>query len=133
MTTAGTVLLVDDEEKLLKSLGRALRAEGHRVVERGDGRDARAVIADGGVDVMVVDNLMPGLTGLELIREIVATVPEPDRPQIVMMTAHATVSDAIEAMKLGALDFLQKPFEIDHLLVTVSRAVEHQRLRTQHR
>ena len=133
MTTAGTVLLVDDEEKLLKSLGRALRAEGHRVVERGDGRDARAVIADGGVDVMVVDNLMPGLTGLELIREVVATVPEPDRPQIVMMTAHATVSDAIEAMKLGALDFLQKPFEIDHLLVTVSRAVEHQRLRTQHR
>jgi two-component system response regulator AtoC len=133
MTTAGTVLLVDDEEKLLKSLGRALRAEGHRVVERGDGRDARAVIADGGVDVMVVDNLMPGLTGLELIRDVVATVPEPDRPQIVMMTAHATVNDAIEAMKLGALDFLQKPFEIDHLLVTVSRAVEHQRLRTQHR
>jgi two-component system response regulator AtoC len=133
MTTTGTVLLVDDEEKLLKSLGRALRAEGHRVVERGDGRDARAVIADGGVDVMVVDNLMPGVTGLELIRDVVATVPETDRPQIVMMTAHATVSDAIEAMKLGALDFLQKPFEIDHLLVTVSRAVDHQRLRTQHR
>jgi DNA-binding NtrC family response regulator len=133
MTTAGTVLLVDDEEKLLKSLGRALRAEGHRVVERGDGREARAVIADGGVDVLVVDNLMPGLTGLELIRDVVATVPEPDRPQLVMMTAHATVSDAIEAMKLGALDFLQKPFEIDHLLVTVSRAVEHQRLRTEHR
>jgi two-component system response regulator AtoC len=133
MTTTGTVLLVDDEEKLLKSLGRALRAEGHRVVERGDGRDARAVISDGGVDVMVVDNLMPGVTGLELIRDVVATVPETDRPQIVMMTAHATVSDAIEAMKLGALDFLQKPFEIDHLLVTVSRAVDHQRLRTQHR
>jgi DNA-binding NtrC family response regulator len=80
----------------------------------------------------VVDNLMPGLTGIELIRDIVSTVPESDRPQIVMMTAHATVADAIEAMKLGALDFLQKPFEIEHLLVTVSRAVEHQRLRTQH-
>jgi DNA-binding NtrC family response regulator len=133
MTTTGLILLVDDEEKILKTLGRALRDEGHRVVERGDAREARSLIAEGGVDVLVVDNLMPGLTGLELIRDIVANVPESDRPQIVMMTAHATVSDAIEAMKLGALDFLQKPFEIEHLLVTVSRAVEHQRLRTQHR
>ena len=133
MTTTGLILLVDDEEKILKTLGRALRDEGHRVVERGDAREARGLIAEGGVDVLVVDNLMPGLTGLELIRDIVATVPESDRPQIVMMTAHATVADAIEAMKLGALDFLQKPFEIEHLLVTVSRAVEHQRLRTQHR
>jgi DNA-binding NtrC family response regulator len=133
MTTTGSILLVDDEEKILKTLGRALRDEGHRVVERGDAREARSLIGEGGVDVLVVDNLMPGLTGLELIRDVVATVSEPDRPQIVMMTAHATVADAIEAMKLGALDFLQKPFEIDHLLVTVSRAVEHQRLRTQHR
>ena len=133
MTTTGMILLVDDEEKILKALGRALRDEGHRVVECGEAREARGLIADGGVDVLVVDNLMPGLTGLELIRDIVATVPETDRPQIVMMTAHATVADAIEAMKLGALDFLQKPFEIEHLLVTVSRAVEHQRLRTQHR
>ena len=133
MTTTGSILLVDDEEKILKSLGRALRGEGHRVLERADARQARALVADGGIDVLVVDNLMPGMTGLELIRDVVATVPEADRPQIVMMTAHATVADAIEAMKLGALDFLQKPFEIDHLLVTVSRAVDHQRLRTQHR
>ena len=134
MTTTGAILLVDDEEKILKTLGRALRTEGHRVLERADGRQARTVLGEGGIDVLVVDNLMPGLTGLELIRDVVATVPEPDRPQIIMlMTAHATVADAIQAMKLGALDFLQKPFEIDHLLVTVSRAVDHQRLRTQHR
>ena len=50
-----------------------------------------------------------------------------------MMTAHATVESAIEAMKLGAFDYLQKPFEIDELLVVVSRALEHQRLRTEHR
>jgi len=131
--TPGAVLLVDDEEKILKTLGRALRAEGHRVVERADAREARRLLADESFDVLVVDNLMPGITGLELIRELVATVPESDRPQIIMMTAHATVADAIEAMKLGALDFLQKPFEIDHLLVTIRRAIEHQRLRTQHR
>src|SRR5207247_5019572 len=83
-------------------------------------------------DVLVVDNMMPEMTGLELIRELVATTPEEERPQILMMTAHATVESAIEAMKLGALDFLQKPFEIDELLVVVDRALEHQRLRTQH-
>jgi DNA-binding NtrC family response regulator len=55
-----------------------------------------------------------------------------DRPQIVMMTAHATIESAIEAMKLGALDYLQKPFEIDEFVVVVRRAIEHARLRTHH-
>jgi two-component system, NtrC family, response regulator AtoC len=133
MTATGSVLLVDDEEKILKTLGRALRSDGHRVVESASAREAKRLLGDEAFDVLIVDNLMPGLTGLELIRELVTSAQEPERPQIVMMTAHATVADAIEAMKLGALDFLQKPFEVDHLLVTVSRAVEHQRLRTQHR
>jgi DNA-binding NtrC family response regulator len=132
MSATGSILLVDDEEKILKTLGRALRTEGHRVVESSNAREAKRLLADS-FDVLIVDNLMPGPTGLELIRELVAGSSEPERPQIIMMTAHATVADAIEAMKLGALDFLQKPFEVEHLLVTVSRAVEHQRLRTQHR
>src|SRR5207249_11495659 len=59
--------------------------------------------------------------------------PEGERPQILMMTAHATVESAIEAMRLGALDYLQKPFEIDELLVVVRRALEHQRLSTDYR
>jgi two-component system response regulator AtoC len=132
MSATGSILLVDDEEKILKTLGRALRGEGHRVVESANAREAKRLLADS-FDVLIVDNLMPGPTGLELIRELVAGSPEQERPQIIMMTAHATVADAIEAMKLGALDFLQKPFEVEHLLVTVARAVEHQRLRTQHR
>jgi DNA-binding NtrC family response regulator len=132
MSATGSILLVDDEEKILKTLGRALRGEGHRVVESANAREAKRLLADS-FDVLILDNLMPGPTGLELIRELVANAPEHDRPQIIMMTAHATVADAIEAMKLGALDFLQKPFEVEHLIVTVARAVEHQRLRTQHR
>jgi DNA-binding NtrC family response regulator len=133
MTHCGSVLLVDDEDKLLKSLGRALRAEGHRVVEAASAASATRLLTDQTFDVLVVDNLMPDGTGLELIRELVSTTPETERPQIVMMTAHATIESAIEAMKLGALDFLQKPFEIDELVVVVARAIEHQRLRTQHR
>jgi DNA-binding NtrC family response regulator len=128
----GSILLVDDEERLLKALSRALAAEGHEVSTARSVAEAQRLLAARPFDLLVVDNLMPHRTGLDLIRDLAAT-PETERPQIVMMTAHATVESAIEAMKLGALDYLQKPFEIDELLVVARRAVEHQRLRTQHR
>src|SRR5437868_14988346 len=129
----GSILLVDDEEKILKALGRALRDAGHGVVETTSPRHAQRLLAERAFDVLVVDNVMPALNGLDLIRELVASTPEGERPQILMMTAHATVESALEAMKLGALDYLQKPFEIDELLVVVRRALEHQRLRTEYR
>src|ERR1051325_8112485 len=129
----GSILLADDEEKILKRLGRALRDEGHEVVETTSARGAQRQLVEKAFDLLVVDNVMPGMTGLELIREIAQTMPPSERPQVLMMTAHATVESAIEAMKLGALDYLQKPFEIDELLVVVRRALDHQRLRTEHR
>src|SRR3954466_8139913 len=128
----GSILLVDDEEKILKALGRALRDAGHGVVETTSPRHAQRLLAERAFDVLVVDNVMPELNGLELIREYVGATPEGERAQILMMTAHATVESAIEAMKLGALDYLQKPFEIDELLVVVRRALDHQRLRSEY-
>jgi DNA-binding NtrC family response regulator len=133
MAIRGSILLVDDEEKILKALGRALRTAGHEVIETASPRDALKLLAERAFDVMLVDNVMPQLSGLDLIREYVSSTPEGERPQILMMTAHATVESAIEAMKLGALDYLQKPFEIDELLVVVTRAIDHQRLRTEYR
>src|SRR5262252_9787671 len=129
----GSILLVDDEEKILKSLGRALRDAGHRVVDTTSAREAQRLLAERSFDLLIVDNVMPETSGLDLIRDYVGSTPESERPQILMMTAHATVESAIEAMKLGALDYLQKPFEIDELLVVVRRALDHQRLRTEHR
>jgi DNA-binding NtrC family response regulator len=133
MPVRGSLLLVDDEEKIRRVLGQALRAEGHEVLEAASASEARRLLAERSVDVMIVDNLMPDMTGLDLIRELVVAMPEADRPQILMMTAHATVESAIEAMKLGALDYLQKPFEVDELLVVVGRALDHHRLRTHQR
>ena len=134
MTThRGTILLVDDEEKILKALGRALRDAGHAVVDTTNPRQAQKLLAERSFDLLVVDNVMPELSGLDLIREYVASTPENERSQILMMTAHATVESAIEAMKLGALDYLQKPFEIDELLVVARRALEHQRLTSEYR
>ncbi len=133
MALRGSILLVDDEEKILKALGRALREAGLEVIETRNPRDAQRLLAERAFDVLLVDNVMPQLSGLDLIREYVASTPEGERPQILMMTAHATVESAIEAMKLGALDYLQKPFEIDELLVVVRRAIDHQRLRREYR
>ena len=133
MTHRGSILLVDDEEKILRALGRALRDAGHAVVETTSPRQAQRLLGERPFDVLIVDNVMPEVSGIELIREIVASTPEGERPQILMMTAHATVESALEAMKLGALDYLQKPFEIDELLVVVQRALDHQRLRTEYR
>src|SRR3954447_7971682 len=130
---SGSILLVDDETKILNALASALRKEGHEVVATGSAREAQRMLGQRLFDVLVVDNLMPELTGTDLIRELVSTTAVGDRPQILMMTAHATVESAIEAMKLDALDYLQKPFEVDELLVVANRALEHQRLRTQHR
>jgi two-component system NtrC family response regulator len=127
------VLLVDDEEKLLRHLGRALREEGHEVVTATRAAEAQDLLAARAFDVLVLDNRMPGKTGLELIRDLVASVGEGERPQILLMTAHATVESAIEAMRLGAFDYLQKPFEVEELTVAVSRALDHHRLRSQHR
>jgi DNA-binding NtrC family response regulator len=141
-TRCGSILLVDDEEKILKALGRALRDAGHEVVETNSARQAQRLLAERTFDVFVVDNVMPEKSGLDLIREYAGPAadgrgpgtpaPADERAQVVMMTAHATVESAIEAMKLGAFDYLQKPFEIDELLVVVRRALEHQRLRTEY-
>jgi DNA-binding NtrC family response regulator len=130
--THGSILLVDDEAKIRQALASALSDEGHDVTATGSAREALHLLNERPFDLLVVDNLMPELSGLELIRQVAGSTPEAERPQIVMMTAHATVESAIEAMKLGAIDYLQKPFEIDEFLVVVARAVEHERLRTHH-
>jgi len=131
--TRGSILLVDDEPKIRQALTEALRDEGHTVTATGDPHEALRLVGERPFDLLVVDNLMPALSGLELIREVVGSAAGgTDHPQILMMTAHATVESAIEAMKLGALDYLQKPFEIDEFLVVARRAIEHGRLRTHH-
>jgi DNA-binding NtrC family response regulator len=127
----GSILLADDEEKILKRLGRALRDEGHEVVEASTGREAQRHLSERQFDLVVVDNVMPGISGLDLIREVSSTLPESERPQLVMMTAHGSTQIVREAFKLGVEDFLEKPFEVDELLALARRAVRSQRLQTE--
>jgi DNA-binding NtrC family response regulator len=124
----GTILLVDDEEKILRKLARALRDEGHDVVEASNAKDARRHLAERPFDLVVADNLMPGVTGLELLRDVAATIPAAERPQTVLMTAHGSTQIVRDAFKLGVEDFLEKPFEVDELIALARRAVKSHRL-----
>jgi DNA-binding NtrC family response regulator len=127
----GAVLLLDDEEKILKRLGRALRDDGHDVVEAGSARDAQRQLTQRPFDLFVVDNIMPGVTGLELLRDVFPSIPETERPQVVMMTAHGSTQIVREAFKLGVEDFLEKPFELDELIGLARRAVRSRRLQSE--
>ena len=126
----GSILLVDDEEKILKTLGRALRDDAHEVVTAANGKEAQRLLAERSFDLLIIDFLMPDRTGMDVLRELAASTPESERPAVVMMTAHGSIESAVEAMKLGARDYLQKPFEVDELLVLTRRALEDQRART---
>lgn len=121
----GHVCVVDDKDILRESISETLTREDHRVTSFGDPVEALAEIRRGGFDLLIADLKMPRMDGLTLIRE--ARAAGSDIP-IIMMTAFATVSTAVEAMKAGAFDYLQKPFEADALTVLVERALEHGRL-----
>src|SRR6187200_2176481 len=126
----GSILLADDEEKILKTLGRALRDDGHEVVTAPNAKEAARLLSERSFDLLVIDFLMPDRTGLDVIRDLAANSPEAERPAVVMMTAHGSIESAVEAMKLGARDYLQKPFEVEELLVLARRSLEDQRART---
>ncbi|MSO45517.1 MAG: sigma-54-dependent Fis family transcriptional regulator [Acidobacteria bacterium] len=82
-------------------------------------------------DLFVVDNMMPGMTGMELIREVSQTMTPAERPQVVMMTAHGSTQLVREAFKLGVVDFLEKPFDVDELIALARRAVKQVRTETE--
>jgi len=123
--TAARVLLIEDDASLAANLFDVLKGDGFEVsvCNRGDEGLQRAVDHD--FDVMLTDLRLPGLSGLELVRQIHATQP---RLPVVLMTAHGTIETAIEATQLGAYDYLQKPFEMQALIGVLHRAAEASRL-----
>jgi DNA-binding NtrC family response regulator len=120
------ILIADDQEMMRDSLAATLAREGHEVVAAGDGPVAVSRLSGGArFDLLITDLKMPKMTGIELLTE--AKRLRPDMP-VVMMTAFATVATAVEAMKLGAYDYIQKPFDGDEIKLLVDRTLEHNRL-----
>ncbi len=121
MTRTIRVLVADDETNLRELLVRELGRKGHDVEGVADGEAALERLADGGYDVVVLDMKMPRREGIEVLRELAGS-PEP--PQVIVMTGFQEVSTAVEAMKLGAYDYLTKPAKIEELDILIRKAAE---------
>jgi DNA-binding NtrC family response regulator len=114
------VILVDDEAPFVEALTKRLEKRGLTVLPSYSGPEAIAKLtADSHIDVVVLDVKMPGMDGLETLKAIKVAHP---LVEVIMLTGHATVESAIEGMKLGALDYLMKPCDIELLMSKVQEA-----------
>jgi DNA-binding NtrC family response regulator len=134
-TDAFRLLIVDDEEAARYGMRRALGGGGHAIEEAASVADARARLAAGPPDLMLLDVNLPGESGLDLLREL-GERPEEERPLVILITAYGSERMAVEAIKTGAYDYLSKPFEVDDLRLVVKNALgtvslrrENERLR----
>ena len=122
------ILVVDDEDGVRSFLAETLELGGHTVAQAADGEAALAQLARHGFDLLITDLRMPRLDGLTLLRQVRAQQPE---IEVIVLTAHGSVATAVEAMRLGAFDYLQKPVDgPDQVLLLAERALERRRLLT---
>jgi two-component system, NtrC family, response regulator AtoC len=121
------ILIVDDEQGIREFLADALDDDGHQTTTAPDGVAALAALHDHAFDVMITDLRMPGaLDGIDLLRKSKADQPD---MEVIVLTAHGSVENAVEAMRLGAFDYLQKPVASpSELRLLVRRALEHRQL-----
>jgi DNA-binding NtrC family response regulator len=113
------VLLVDDEEEFLETLSSRLEMRGLKVSAVTTGEQAVTEAKEQEYDAIVVDLSMPGIDGLETLKRIKANNPN---AEIIMLTGHGSIQSGVEAMKLGAGDFLQKPVELSELMAKIGEA-----------
>ncbi len=124
-TVSGRVLVVDDNPYARQSIADVLRHAGYQVECLGSAVEALKLLERESFDVVITDLQMPGMDGLAFIRQLER---RPHGAQVLMVTAHATVASAVSAMRHGAFDYIEKPFDIDQLEQLVGRAIEHGRL-----
>ena len=125
---SGTILVVEDEEKLRRVIELQLKTAGYDVAQAGTAEDALKLAGD--ADLILTDLRLPGQSGLDLLANLRG---QDSHVPIIVMTAFGSIETAVEAMKAGAVDFLPKPFSLDHLMTVIDKALEIKNLRTENR
>lgn len=125
-----TILVVDDEKHIREGLVAALSMDGYDGLQASDGEEAWKIINSTPVDMVITDLRMPGMSGSELLKKIYSTYPT---IPVVVLTGHGTIEDAVEAMQNGAVDFLTKPVNLDHLSVLIRKTLSNKDLADRNR
>ncbi len=125
MAEKGLIHIIDDEPIIHEVLGELLTSEGYLVESSSRGEEALGKWPSHEFDLILLDLLMPGMDGIEVLRRIKKIEPQ---AVVIIITAYASVESALEAMKSGAFDYIQKPFKHAELILTIQRALEHKRL-----
>src|SRR5689334_6493837 len=125
-----SILIVDDEAAIRQSLRGVLEDEGYKVADAASGEACLDLLKKRGFDVALLDIWLPGIDGLETLEKMRDLE---HRPEVIVISGHATIETAVRATKLGAFDFLEKPLSIDKTLILVKNAVDAHRLRVENR
>ena len=120
-----SILVVDDGQSQREMLRDFLRSEGHTVTEADNGEKALNTVLGGHFDLILLDYKMPGMDGLQVLKEVKQINPEID---VIIITAYGTIETAVEALKAGAIDYITKPVELDELIILVNRIAERRQL-----
>ncbi|MCK4771860.1 MAG: sigma-54-dependent Fis family transcriptional regulator [Candidatus Latescibacteria bacterium] len=129
-TAGGSILIVDDEKGVRDSLQLVLEYEGYRIMKASTGQEGLDKVEDGELDVILLDVKMPGLDGLEVLERL---RPAETGRVVVMISGHADIATAVEATRMGAFDFLEKPLDQEKVLLTVRNAMSKAQLERQNR
>ncbi|HPO30498.1 MAG TPA: sigma-54 dependent transcriptional regulator, partial [Candidatus Hydrogenedentes bacterium] len=124
------ILIVEDDRVQREILADILRDDGHQTMEAADAESALEILKTQDVSLLLTDLKLPGMDGIDLLRETRRLNPD---IEVIIMTAHGTVKTAVSAMREGAADYLEKPFDKDELCLVVDRALEKAELRRQNR
>ena len=125
-----SILIVDDEPSIVQSLAGLLTDEGFEVITASNGYEALKVIDTESPDLVLLDVWMPGIDGIDTLREIKKSSPF---IQVIIITGHGTIETAVKATKLGAYDFIEKPLSIDKVIVAINNALNFRRLEEENR